>query len=819
MNFAEYHILNEAGFQDRVKFLAQKFQRLWNLRCMEMANVHIFNSGFIGVEGLEEDIARLMTPHMSPDQLDSIHDQLGFLGRMSNKFSPDENDHYDELDNVTAVASLLKSDPNQYWLREGNNSPQDKAFWKITKKVWEFLDHYINEYNRNIDHHIQDGKQSWDISFEFFEQFGRPRDLNDIEKEFKDIARVADPIVVHSIREGIPIERTKPVYLEWILLSFIDSDWEHRMDEHWEGGYEWTLRDNWGSFEDLHNIRQILHKHWYYTTRTKRQIKGHLQMSNQGYDIDRRPDGHDELIHDGHYTPSNPFDISQFTPTMVYDRIHRSQGHTSRLEGLERYVDEFEDAYPNAVMPNQELKEKSYKEIPGTELVGENDEFVALKLVDFNASTIVCAGMGWCITDEGTFNSYSNDSPLYAFATKDGDRVGKVKYLLHSDSQQAKAKHNQTMDEDAIEDIIDIVVTLPDMKAMLDAGVKGAGTEDEVELYATEWSKMFHNMEQGMDKVLNVFIGDHKVREQNPRVGATTQEIFDMTKMLVDGNKQIHGIAYNAWYIEALKLQSMKGHAYDAEWQIWIGALRGEFTMRHESLQADPILNLVVKKTAGWQSGKAPGAPQEVQSEITTEELADNLLKDPKFVYMIWYRNWLDVFAQEAKRDPSGMAGRPGDVGVHAGGVGSSLSDPLETFTRNLQLRTSNVGYNDFSNWILYIRSQQGGREYKILMDRVKLMTNRASVQQITDKYLESVYGPWRDNILHKYFPSYRNQDTWMKGGFVSSKGDLNAKQGVLLCLLNGGLIENVKPLMIKSPDFQRIVDVLNLKGNIIKMQ
>ena len=41
-------------------------------------------------------------PHMSPDQLDSIHD------RMSNKFSPDENDHYDELDNVTAVASLLK---------------------------------------------------------------------------------------------------------------------------------------------------------------------------------------------------------------------------------------------------------------------------------------------------------------------------------------------------------------------------------------------------------------------------------------------------------------------------------------------------------------------------------------------------------------------------------------------------------------------------------------------------------------------------------------------------------------------------------------
>ena len=815
MKFTDYHILNEAGFKDRIKFLAQKYENKWRLRMMELANTELIKSQFPLVMDLQPEIVKLADIQKSGD-----HGMPGLEGG------------YEPLSNL-------------YANRAKDSTTLNRQFWKQTKAVHELLANAVKEAKQGLhDDKIGtvNSKDSYqnhygssykrvimELSMAVFENI---TDEYDITKEFEQIASVADPVVAHQLQQNDPLERTKPVYLEWLILSCIEGAWNKDIEQEFaQNGHEFSsFRSDWTIFVDLPNYRELLEKHWYYTTREQRRVNSHASVANQTRLAHEDGEDPDDLLHRGLYTPDNPTDILQFKPIQPY---HPEGGYyqpANRLYVLAQYIDEIEHMYPNMERPGG-LKGKQLDEVDGVKKVGENDLYVALELQTAEAATLVCKGMGWCVSDPGTFQDYAQDGPMVAFVEKESDGLGSAKYLLHAGSHQAKARFNQQMDIDEVGEIADIVIdqdAVPGFNEIIQQSLKEKSPK-ELKYYYDHFKDMKDRMsisdsDKAMHAVMDKWSGDPAVKDKNSRLAPTPNEVVEQIKMLMAGEPNLANMAYDLWAKKAQEHLNMSGSRYSEEWMAWSTAVT---TMdgypgltSGDKANGDYLRENLIMKSAGFRTnnrhlqdwGQPNNEGEIVPGELTLDMLVDTLLSSPNFVVEVWGDEWLSLFNQP--RTNSGNMRK--SLSPHLQQIGSELRNPLDSLRRALSYRLAAPGGSgsDLEPWVDWYMTMNQTEEEQKLMDFYRQETNTRMLYNFTDDYIRTAYRPW---IQKNFIPLY--EGNWEIFTQVRQDTQKVRISGVAMMLALAGLPDAVKGPMKANKNLQAVVDMFNLKRNILTKQ
>ena len=774
---------------------------------MEFANAELIKSQFPLVMDLQPEIVRLADLQKSGD-----HGMPGLEGG------------YEPLSNIYANRAV-------------DSTTLNRQFWKQTKAVHELLANAVKEAKQGLhDDKIGtvNSKDSYqnhygssykrvimELSMAVFESITGEYD---IAKEFEQIASVADPVVAHQLQQGDPIERTKPVYLEWLILSCIEGAWNSELHQEFaQNGHEFSsFRSDWTIFVDLPNYRELLEKHWYYTTREQRRVNAHASVANQTRLAHEDGEDPDDLLHRGLYTPDNPTDILQFKPIRPYTPDAGYYQPANRMYVLSQYIEEIEHMYPNMERPGG-LKGKQLDEVDGVKKVGENDLYVALELQTAEAATLVCKGMGWCVSDPGTFQDYAQDGPMVAFVEKESDGLGSAKYLLHAGSNQAKARFNQQMDIDEVGEIADIVIdqdAVPGFNKIIQQSLKEKSPK-ELKYYYDHFNDMkdrmsISNSEQAMHAVMDKWSGDPAVRDKNARVAPTPNEVVEQIKMLMAGEQDLGNMAYEQWAKKAQQHFDMPGHKYTEEWMAWTAAIT---TMdgypgltSGDKVNGDHLRENLIMKSAGFRTNQASYERQHVNEppvetvpgELTLDMLVDTLLSSPNFVVEVWGDNWLNAYPARTS------------IGPHLQQVGGELRHPIDHLRRLLAARIAGPGGSgsDFEPWIEWYMAMNQTEEEQKLMDFYRQETNTRMLYNFTDDYIRTAYRPW---VQKHFIPLY--EGNWEIFTQVRQDTQKVRISGVAIMLALAGLPDAVRGPMKANKNLQAVVDMFNLKRNILKTQ
>lgn len=741
MKFEDFYILNEAGFNDRISYLVKKHGKAWNNHWTWLA----------GVAGSEEGELQFLTPEEMK----------------SPKTQKDDKRMAHIVQKMNTIAS------NAYANAEENENYDDDATRFEHDEAMDTLENVL-PLHRLAEPTLGDG----------------------INEEFADVALAMDPgaseVAFDRIRNEFDVtpedrERIKPLYTEWIILSFIRGDWDDTVMEM--TGREQMTQFNdqtskirmWSLFEDAGMIRNTLTKFAYYKEHYPKQFI----------------DANKESYHENTPPIKDALNINQYK-AVVAD--HMNTGDLSTWHGFSRLqaaIRQVESKYSEITMERTKLGNDPIDKIPGTEIIGTNDKYVALELTDMEGTELLCRDMGWCIESEQTFNDYSEDGPLIIFGLRDGDKFIKAKYLLHGSSAQAKARDNRSMAEDEVTEILDIVLKIPELQRLV------AYPQDEIDklepaveyvrrlnrlVVDGEWRMIFKFLKV-LSPRTDTSSGQEIARALKP--GETVHSAIQKLQMYVDVEKETIAKAPGIAWQAKLDSDDFQKHVLAID----------EIVDPNTRQDMVKLLNVMATE---MRATDKPGFWAEPAEEHYATA-ADLLMRDIKFIYMTIWRTTFDIikergiqYTSEQQELSTALMHAMGTIADPYSGVRQDMWKVFEgTYIGDFQVFRDATKTREQSNIMTSTRGHYGTRGDK--MAEV-LMNFKAKFYELVNRE------------VGKYVPRKLDAPVEIDGtSQVRSPFKVGTAQPInvrfiMYALYRSKIFEKVTPLLVKDEVFRSIL-------------
>ena len=239
-----------------------------------------------------------------------------------------------------------------------------------------------------------------------------------------------------------------------------------------------------------------------------------------------------------------------------------------------------------------------------------------------------------------------------------------------------------------------------------------------------------------------------------------------------------------------------------------------------DKANGDHLRENLIMKSAGFRTNQASYERQHVNEppvetvpgELTLDMLVDTLLSSPNFVVEVWGDEWLGMFSQP--RTNSGNMRK--SISNHLQQIGRELRHPFDHLRRHLAARIAAPGGSgsDLEPWIEWYMTMNQTEEEQKLMDFYRQETNPQMLYNFTDDYIRTAYRPW---VQKHFIPLY--EGNWEIFTQVRYSGDESQKvriSGAAMMLALAGLPDAVRGPMKANKNLQAVVDMFNLKRNII---
>ena len=703
MNFDEFYVLNEAGFGDRMSYMVKKHGEAWNLHWIFIAAV--------------------------------------------------------------AFTQVSKHSPYNVLTDEEMKSPKTQKDKEKMYSIWRKIKSVHDTNNREIDAFEDTGNQSTqfehDEALDLFSQLQPIMDIGEptleigLVDEFEEISFKMDPNAFHAQdaravdvgRGGRQIapddkERVKPLYTEWLILSFIRGDFDNTIGQmisyaqdigQDEGpGFHSGLR-NWADFEDGDMIRNTLEKFDYYKQHNSKEFIDSSKVS----------------WHSGTPPVKDPLSINQYKGVVA---DHMNTGTLSTFHGFDRLkytIRQFERAHPDLTIEKTRLDQYGIDNVPGTEVIGSNDKYVGLELIDYEGAEMLCKDMGWCIQSADVFEDYSEKGSMFVFVERHGDKLGKSRYLLHPGGGQAKARDNRSMTKDEARDIIDIVIGHPELKrvsALHDSVFKRIPEQiDHLKQMSRliadgEWRMIFKKLPLASNDLRD----NPKIPNTIAMRGQTVYDALQKLEMVVGSNaEKIADLAAETWRVRVAAQMGDGGLAGHKTGQ---STTDYNYAIKNYQSYISSLNMIVNDKLTGarrsivtWANDTAlrriSGDKNWLSEEYFTKS-ADLLMRDLQFVHTsIWFAYFENGFGSKASREPMGSDVREASSMMHA--AASQVAEPYHMADSiGKAIYHKNWAGHDFDVFKAVSRTKEQGE----LVTKGANFLDSRSLQDYKDDWLAKFY-------------------------------------------------------------------------------